>query len=34
MRDILILNKVWAQRLTVYFGRHFAWAKYETGFSL
>jgi hypothetical protein len=29
MRDIFILNKIWAQD-KIYFGRHFAWLKYFT----
>jgi hypothetical protein len=30
MRDILILNEVWAQGNFFPFGRHFAWLKYLT----
>jgi hypothetical protein len=31
MRDILILNEIWAQnKIFIYFGRLFAWLKYFT----
>jgi D-alanyl-lipoteichoic acid acyltransferase DltB (MBOAT superfamily) len=30
MRDVLILNEIWAQHKKTYLGRHFAWLKYFT----